>query len=122
MKQNKKYLPQEIEVWYVIPSIRRELAKAMAKKGLSQKKVASILGVTGAAVSQYISQKRAKEVVFLADMVSEIEISAERIMEDNDSLIGELQRLLDLVKKSRALCTIHHKYGTISLKCEACMH
>jgi hypothetical protein len=122
MKLNKKYLPQEIEVWYVIPSIRRELAKAMANKGLNQKKIASILGVTGAAVSQYISQKRAKEVIFLADIVSEIEKSAEKIMADNDNLIEELQRLLDLVKKSRALCTIHHKYGTMPLKCEACMH
>jgi len=55
--------PQEVEVWYVIPAIKRELSKSMMKdNGLSQKNVATLLGVTEAAVSQYINSKRANEV------------------------------------------------------------
>ena len=45
-------LPQEIEVWYLIPAIRAELAKELLKEGINQTKIASILNITNAAVSQ----------------------------------------------------------------------
>ena len=51
--------PQEIEVWYVLPAIRKELVVTLKEKNLTQKKIAEFLNITEAAVSQYIKQKRA---------------------------------------------------------------
>ena len=50
--------PQEIEAWFVLPAIRKELAMAMKQENLEQKKIAKLLGVTEAAVSHYIKNKR----------------------------------------------------------------
>ena len=70
-------MPQEIEVWYIIPAIRRELAKSMIKDlKITQKQVASIMEITEAAVSQYLHSKRAKEVVFTKAILEEIKKSA----------------------------------------------
>ncbi|MBD3313320.1 transcriptional regulator [Candidatus Woesearchaeota archaeon] len=117
----KQYMPQEIEVWYIIPSIRRELAKAMAVRGLKQKRVAELLGITGAAVSQYLKQKRAKEVDFKPETMAEIRNSADRIINNSDMLICEMQRLLKVVKKSKTLCKVHYRFGRMPQKCEACL-
>ena len=114
-------MPQEIEVWYIIPSIRRELAKAMAKKGIKQRRIAEFLCITEAAVSQYIKQKRAKEVEFLAETIEEIKKSADRIIENKETLIEEIQRILGIVKKSKTLCKVHYKHGKMPEKCEACL-
>ena len=51
-------LPCEIVVWYVIPVVKSELARAMVKKGMTQKSVSEVIGVTQAAISQYMSRKR----------------------------------------------------------------
>ena len=56
--------PQELEVWYILPAIRRELTISLKEEGLKQRQVAEILGVTEAAVSQYIKSKRAKAIKF----------------------------------------------------------
>ena len=52
-------LPQEIELWYVIPAIRKQLVIELKRKGLKQKAIAPILGITEAAISQYNRDKRA---------------------------------------------------------------
>ena len=63
---------QEIEIWYIIPSIRREFAVIMSKKGLSQKDISKKLGITEPAISQYIKQKRAVGLKFDAKTKKEI--------------------------------------------------
>ena len=55
----KDKIPCEIITWYVLPVIRRELAMMLVKNHhMSQKEAANLLGVTDAAVSQYLSKKR----------------------------------------------------------------
>ena len=40
-------MPQEIEVWYLIPALRKELARIFIKDyGLAQKKAAELLGIS----------------------------------------------------------------------------
>ncbi|MDD5112124.1 MAG: helix-turn-helix domain-containing protein [Candidatus Altiarchaeota archaeon] len=51
-------LPCEHAMWYVLPRIRAELARILIKRGLSQKDAAERLGITPAAVSQYLHKKR----------------------------------------------------------------
>jgi hypothetical protein len=52
--------PCESAVKYKVPAIKAELARKLKKQGKSQKEIAAILGVTEAAVSQYLSGKRAR--------------------------------------------------------------
>ena len=54
-------VPCENVVWYVLPAIRSELAKDLAK-AMTQKEISEILGITQAAVSQYISDKRGSKI------------------------------------------------------------
>jgi len=51
----------EETVWYLLPLIRKEFAKSLIKDhGLTQRKAAEKLGITEAAVSQYVSKKTRK--------------------------------------------------------------
>lgn len=52
--------PCEVALWYILPCIRASLARELTKMDLTQQKVANILGITQAAVSQYIGDKRGK--------------------------------------------------------------
>ena len=83
--------PQEITVWYILPAIRRELAKAMLTKNLKQKQVAKLLGITEAAVSQYLRSKRAKQVEFNKDIKLKIQEAANNII--NARQINSLEDL-----------------------------
>jgi hypothetical protein len=115
--------PQEIEVWYVLPAIRREFAKGMIEKhGMSQKETASVLGVTDSAVSQYLKSKRAKEVEFSHRIKAAIEESVTRVVGDRSRLIMEMQGICDMLKKDRTLCRLHKsKSPGIPRSCNCCV-
>lgn len=115
------YMPQEIEVWYVIPAIRKELAKAMKKKGLKQQEIATNLGLTVPAVSQYITGKRGKDVDFGKDIKAEIVVAADNIIENRRIMVPEIQRICSLVKKEGLLCKIAKKYHELPEDCKYCM-
>ncbi|MFH1328275.1 MAG: hypothetical protein ABIH76_05470, partial [Candidatus Bathyarchaeota archaeon] len=61
---NMRHTPQEIEVWYVLPALRREFAKAFLETGMKQKDIAKIMEINEPAISQYLKAKRAKEFQF----------------------------------------------------------
>ena len=68
-----KVLPQEVEVWYLIPALRKEITKALIKDfGKNQREVSAILGVSEGAVSQYLSSKRGNELKFSKEELGEI--------------------------------------------------
>ncbi len=77
----KGKVPCEVITWYVLPVIRRELATNLVKEhGITQKKTAELLGLTNAAISQYVSKKRGKiDLKGLGE--EEFEVSAKRILE-----------------------------------------
>jgi predicted transcriptional regulator len=111
-------LPQEIEVWYIIPAIRREFAKVLVKKGLKQREVARILGVTDAAVSQYFSSKRGSEVRFNQRIKKEIKESVDRVMKGKD-ILAEIQGICRECKKDKICCFIHKHHGAPD-NCRVC--
>ena len=78
-------MPQEIEVRYIIPSIRKEIAKGLVLKGYKQKEIAGLLEVTPAAISQYMKEKRGT-INFSDELLKEIRNSVDLIMEDNSKL------------------------------------
>jgi len=116
---NRVLQPQEIEVFYVLPAVRREFAMCMKAEGKSQKEIAKLLGVTGAAVSQYMSAKRASLLKFTDDMRKEIKESAARI-ECEMTLTREMQRIVNLVRDARIVCQVHEGLGNVPAGCNVC--
>ena len=113
-------MPQEIEVWYIIPALRRELAKCMVDFGLAQKQIAGRMEITEAAVSQYLSSKRAKEVTFGSAILNEIKKSAERIVKNKESLVKEMVRLASLTSVKHVMCDLHKKQDLSLNGCNIC--
>lgn len=117
----KYAMPQEIEVWYIIPAIRREFAVLMSKKGLNQTETAEKLGITKAAVSQYIKNKRANKFKFDSRTEKEIIKSVNRILK-NSSVISETQHICNLLKENYMICQLHHFLDhSLPKNCELCM-
>jgi hypothetical protein len=118
----KLKMPQEIEVWYIIPAIRRELAKVLIKNhNLNQKQVAELLGITEAAISQYVKSKRAKEVIFDRNVLKEVKNSANKIVKNNNLVMNEMYRLCKLFKVKKIVCGIHKKNNKKYDKCNVCL-
>jgi len=116
-----KRLPQEIEVWYIIPAIRCEIAKAMIKKGIKQRNVARVIGMTDAAISQYMSGKRANKIVFNEKIKKEIDKSVEKIIKDNTKLNSEINKICLYLRKTKFLCRVHNKFDKIPKGCRICI-
>lgn len=119
MDNQKLIFPQEIDVWYVLPAIRRELSNALINSGLSQKKVAKMLMVTEAAISQYKNEKRAKEIVFDDVVKEEINRSAQHVVKNPENVFNEIMRIDEYLKKSGTFCKIHRSKSYTPEGCES---
>jgi len=105
-------LPQEIEVWYIIPAIRKELAKLLTQKyGMSYEKAGESLGISKAAISQYLSNKRANKITLEENAKAEIEKSAKRISENQKASVLEIERVLKFMKANKSSCHICKEYN-----------
>lgn len=117
-------MPQEIEVRYILPAIRRELSRILINEhSRSQKEAAKILGLTEAAVSQYQHSKRAKEVVFSDKVIDEIRESAKKILSDKNGkqrLMAEMYRVSNLMTVRQILCDIHRSQSKDLEHCNVC--
>jgi uncharacterized protein len=100
--------PCEYMLWNGIPTIRKELAETLIKQyGLNQRQTAEKLGLTPSAVCQYLSKKRAKDDIFDTLIIKEITISAERIINNDDTtVIIETCRICRLVQQSKGFSKI----------------
>ena len=115
----KLIFPQEIEVWYVLPAIRKAFALELIKSGLPQKNVAHILGVTGAAISQYKKEKRAHNLIFNETIDAEIKKSALLLIDKPDTIFQEMMKINKLVKTTGLFCELHRSKCTTPDDCEA---
>jgi len=119
----RRLMPQEIEVWYLIPALRRELALLFIKKhGLNQRKSAEILGITEAAISQYTSSKRANDIKFTKKELELIKKVAKNILDNPNSLMEGLYGLCVLFRSSKVMCDLHrNKDKSVSKECDICL-
>ena len=117
-----KSMPQEIEVWYLIPSIRRELAKTLLEKhNINQKKISEILGITESAVSQYLKAKRGSEMKFDGGEIQLIEDAARRIVSQKLEANKEIYKLCVSFRGGESLCEFHKQQdSTIEKDCDLC--
>ena len=110
-------LPQEIEVWYIIPKVRKELAQLLVSKHkMSYEKTGDLLGVSKAAVSQYISNKRANKIKISKEIDKEITISAELLANKKSNGMIEIERILNIMKTTQCSCDVCKKYNKDVIK------
>lgn len=118
--RNKNIIhPQEVELFFLMPAIRRELALFMKARGMKNKDIAEKLFVTEAAISQYINEKRAMDIELEPYFKSEIEQASLRI-KDRISMVREMQRLINIAREDKMICRLHAKYSNIPQGCSLC--
>lgn len=108
--------PCELAVRVVIPSMRALVAKELAQNyQLKQQEIASALGVTQSAVSQYVRSVRGKilDLDGLAPIGEIVKETAESILK-NEASAAYLNRsycqACRLIRESRLLCALHRKF------------
>lgn len=116
--------PCEIIVWYVIPSIRSELAKELLNLGMKQKEISEVLDITQPAVSQYISDKRGHSIKFEPEIQAMIREFAMDLVQGKASQIDIIPKMCEVCKKIKAeevVCQLHKDKDNIPINCNACM-
>ena len=115
-------MPQEIEVWYLIPALRREIAKILIRDyKISQKEIAKILDITEATISQYISSKRASEIKFSKKETAEIKKAADKIIKNKKNIMKNIYNLCIKFRKSKTICSIHKRHNSsLPSNCSVC--
>ena len=113
-------IPCELVVWYVLPTIRREVAKELVENhSMSQAEVARRFGVTDAAISQYLKKKRGDNPLIDESpqhdkFMDEIRSSAKRIAKDNAEFASEICSICLIVKRIGMLAKIYE----VQMGCE----
>lgn len=109
--------PLEVEIYYVLPTVRKHLALNMKEKGLKQKDIARWLGINTATISQYSSKKRGNRIKFNEKVLEEIKKSASKIR-DQYTYIKEVQHLLQHIRETGTICEVHRQFSSLLLKCD----
>lgn len=105
--------PCEIVVWYVLPTIRREMARELVTvHKVKQSQVARLFGVTDAAISQYLSRKRGSNSLIEESkdyglFMDEIRESSRRIALSESDMSIEMCRICTVVKSIGLLAEIY---------------
>jgi len=111
--------PQEIEVWYILPCLRKCIAIELKELGLSQKKISEIMDVTPSAVSQYFHNKRAEKID--CDLDKKImKETAKKIFKTPENYAEIIQTALKKIKNTKTICNIHRKIEPIKKCCGIC--
>jgi predicted transcriptional regulator len=87
-------------MWNGLPAIRKEIAECMINDfGLNQKETAKKMGITPAAICQYVSNKRGRENITDEYILKEIKKAAQNIIENgNDYFIQETCRICRIMR------------------------
>jgi len=124
-------LPSEIESKSLIPAVRAILARELVKvRGLKEEEVARLLGITQAAVSNYIRGTRGDiELISKLSSFQEIMRMIKDIEEDlsshraySASTLSKFIALCNYMRYSLIICDVHHRLESeIDEKiCEQC--
>jgi len=115
--------PQEIEVWYIMPTIRKELCNILLDKhNFNQKEIAKLLDITEAAVSQNKKEKRGQHVKLPDSVLSELNISAIKIVNNESTVFRETQNILNHIRNTSTICDIHKLIdNSVEADCKECV-
>jgi len=105
-------LPSEIVVERFLPTARAMLATALDERGFTQQQVADRLGVTQAAVSQYVRGDVTVEERFVED--ERMQVTVDRIADgfaegsmDGYEALAELLALVESFEDRGPICAVH---------------
>jgi predicted fused transcriptional regulator/phosphomethylpyrimidine kinase/predicted transcriptional regulator len=120
--------PSEIMVKHLLPALRGLVTHNLDQKGYSQSRIASLLGVTQASVSLYLTRKpsayleKTRELgVPNADTERYVEMLSEDVIRNHVEAIYTLSSLWRNLLATGALCTIHRQESVIVEECDVCM-
>lgn len=119
-------IPCELVVWYVLPAIRKDLARELVDTyNMSQTEVAKRFGVTGAAISQYLKKKRGENLLIEESPDNEkylegIRASAKRLAEGETDFADEMCRMCRVVKQIGLLAQIYKQQTGVDAPACAC--
>lgn len=116
MKKKEFLHPQEVETFYILPTLRRYIAKFLKEKGIKQKDIAVILGVNTATISQYTSSKRGHQLEFTPKIIEIIKEASAKI-KDQFTYLKETQILLRQIRNSDDFCLIHKQFSLVPENC-----
>ncbi|HLC75263.1 MAG TPA: transcriptional regulator [Candidatus Nanoarchaeia archaeon] len=114
--KQKLLFPQEIEVWYILPAIRKAFALELIKAGRPQKYIAQLMGITEAAISQYKSDKRAH--IELTDEIHGLIKSSIAAITTPEQMFAEMMKIDRQIKDSGLFCKIHRSKSPTPDGCE----
>ena len=106
-------IPCEVVVWYLLPTIRKGVAKELVSvHGFTQSKVAKTFGVTDAAVSQYLRNKRGDFDTIVnspgfESVQEEISAAASRIANTGSDFASEVCNICMVAKSCGILAKIY---------------
>lgn len=104
-------LPQEVEALYIMPAIRRELAKCLTEKhGVNYSEVSNILGTSKAAISNYLKGKRATKIKLSEESIKKIHKSCNLIIKKGNPITKEIERILKFIRGKNLEYKIYDKY------------
>lgn len=118
--RSKLVQPQEIEVWYTIPAIRKALAIELKSINIGQKEIASLLNITEAAVSHYLQNKRAGEVLMPKSLKSKVHESALKLLKRESAALIEINKLSMTNEVQMIKCKLHRQYNPSLKTCTIC--
>ena len=121
-------LPEEIVVERFLPTLRVELARDLSGRGLTQSEIAEQLGVTQAAVSNYLSGEPEVEERFTGDerfrrTVERIGASLADGSMDGYEALAETLELVRAFEDRGPICAVHEEEmpALQGLGCDLCM-
>lgn len=121
-------LPSEIVVDRFLPTVRSMLAAELSDRGFPQREIATRLGVSQAAVSQYLSGDRYVEERFATE--PRLQATVERIADGFDAgTMDDYEALAELLELVRAfedrgpICAIHEEEmpALSGMGCDLCV-
>ena len=114
-------LPAEIESKTLIPALRAILAKKLAEDhNIREDEISKMLGVTQAAISNYIRGTRGDPKLIekllseeqVSKMIGELSENLASDMAYTPSSLSQFIGLCNYIKSSLLICDIHHKLET----------
>jgi predicted transcriptional regulator len=114
-------LPAEIETKTLIPALRAILAKKLMELyNIQEEDISKMLGVTQAAISNYIRGTRGNPELIIkllsikevSDMIDEIASNLSTNMAYTPASLSKFIGLCNYIKSSLLICDIHHNLET----------
>lgn len=115
--------PCEIVVWKILPAIKAKIARELKDKGMKQKDIAKVLDITEAAVSQYLSGKRARDFKIPDKFNNMLSVVSDAISKGQNPQVIKygICQVCKEIRTSGEACLVCQSETGASNQCKLCM-